>query len=149
MRAIVQRVSSASVDVDGKRVGSVSAGLLVYLGVSTDESENDVDYLVDKVAGLRIFPDRDGKMNLDVVQVHGQVLVVSAFTLMADARKGRRPGFEAAAGAELALPLYERFCELLASRGLMVARGEFGAMMQVDSTNDGPVCILLDSKKLF
>lgn len=149
MRAIVQRVSSAAVEVNGQVVAAVGAGLLVYVGFARDDEEADSNYIVEKITGLRIFPDSDDKMNVDVVHAEGEVLVVSAFTLQADARKGRRPAFDLAAAPDLALPLYERFCERLAARGLRVARGQFGAMMRVQSVNAGPVCILLDSKKLF
>lgn len=149
MRAVVQRVSSASVQVGERTVGSIAAGLLIYLGIAREDSEADVACLMDKAAGLRIFPDSEGKMNLDVVDAGGDLLVVSAFTLQADARKARRPAFDSAADAGLARPLYEMFCDRLAARGIRVARGEFGAMMNVHSVNAGPVCILLDSKKLF
>lgn len=149
MRATVQRVSRASVTVDGRVVGAVDQGLLVYLGVGKDDSEADVRYIAEKTAGLRFFNDAEGKMNLSVVEVGGGVLVVSAFALQGDVRKGRRPSFDAAAGPELAEALYEQVCERLASMGLTVARGVFRAHMDVASVNDGPICILLDSKRGF
>lgn len=149
MRAAVQRVHEANVTVDGQVVGSVSQGLLVYAGVAVNDTEADARYIAEKVAGLRIFNDPDGRMNLNVSEVGGGVLVISAFTLQADARKGRRPSFDAAAGPELALNLYERLCELLVGMGLAVAKGVFRAHMEVNSINDGPICVLLDSKRTF
>jgi D-tyrosyl-tRNA(Tyr) deacylase len=149
MRAVVQRVSDAAVVVESAAVGRVNAGLLVYLGVATDDGEADAELLADKIAHLRIFPDAEGRMNQDVIQAGGSMLVVSAFTTQADARKGRRPTFDAAAAPDKAQPLYERFCELLRECGLQVETGSFGAMMEVRSTNAGPVCILLDSKRAF
>lgn len=149
MRAVVQRVLKASVEVDGKTVGAIERGLLVYLGVGLDDTADDANLLADKIRFLRVFEDQDGKMNLDVAQANDSVLVVSAFTVQADARKGRRPTFDAAARGESALKLYERFCDALQSTGLTIARGSFGADMKVHSVNDGPVCILLDSQRLF
>ena len=149
MRATVQRVSQASVTVDNEVVGQIEQGLLVYLGVADDDGDRDVTYIADKVAGLRIFNDEAGKLNLSVLDVAGGVLVISAFALQADARKGRRPSFDQAAEPDLASALYERTCEALADKGLTVARGIFRAHMDVASVNDGPICILLDSKRLF
>ncbi len=149
MRAVVQRVLKASVEVDGKTVGAIERGLLVYLGVGLDDTADDANLLADKIRFLRVFEDQDGKMNLDVAQANDSVLVVSAFTVQADARKGRRPTFDAAARGESALKLYERFCDALQSTGLIIARGSFGADMKVHSVNDGPVCILLDSQRVF
>ena len=149
MRAAVQRVSEASVVVEGKPVGTIGVGLLVYVGVGDTDGSEDVDYLVDKVCHLRIFPDADEKMNLDVGHAGGSVLVVSAFTLQADARKGRRPSFDSAADPDDALELYERFCDSLEQSGLAVERGKFRAMMDVKSVNAGPICILLDSCRGF
>ena len=149
MRATVQRVSSARVIVDQQVVGEIGVGLLVYAGVAADDAPDDVQYLVDKIAHLRIFNDDEGKMNRSVGDVGGGVLVISAFALQADARKGRRPSFDAAAPPELANALYERRCDDLAATGLAVARGVFRAAMQVESVNVGPICILLDSKRLF
>ncbi len=149
MRATVQRVSQASVTVEGRVVGSIGRGLLVYVGVAADDGEADVQYVAGKITGLRIFNDADGRMNLSVGEVDGGILVISAFALQADARKGRRPSFDPAAGPELAESLYDRLCGELAATGLPVARGVFRAHMDVSSVNDGPVCILLDSKRTF
>lgn len=149
MRATVQRVSSASVVVDGALVGAIDEGLLVYLGVDREDGDADIAYIADKVCHLRIFPDDAGKMNLDVAQANGKVLVVSAFSLQADARRGRRPSFEAAAEPDHANLLYERFCEEISRTGLMVERGTFRAIMDVRSVNAGPICILLDSRRVF
>ena len=149
MRAAVQRVSQAQVKVDGQVVGSISTGLLVYVGVGKDDAGDDVRYLSDKIAGLRIFNDAQGKMNRSVVEVGGGILVISAFALQGDARKGRRPSFDPAAGPELAESLYNQLCQELADRGLAVAHGVFRAHMDVASVNDGPICILLDSERAF
>ena len=149
MRAIVQRVDSAAVTAGDDYEASIDAGLLVYLGVGTEDTEADARALADKVRHLRIFDDQAGQLNRDVVQAGGSVLVVSAFTLLGDARKGRRPSYVAAAKPEQANELYTRFCDALEGFGLTVARGVFRAYMQVTSTNDGPVCILLDSTKAF
>ncbi|GMV97943.1 MAG: D-aminoacyl-tRNA deacylase [Phycisphaerae bacterium] len=149
MRAIVERVSQASVTVDGNVVGAIGRGLLVYVGVGKDDGEADVAYLCDKIAGLRIFTDEAGKMNLSVSDVGGGLLVISAFALQADARKGRRPSFDAAADPEPARALYDALCDRLAAAGLPVARGVFRAKMHVACVNEGPICILLDSKRLF
>lgn len=149
VRAVVQRVSKAAVEVDGKVVGSVGTGLLVYLAVAHDDTETDATYLVDKVRHVRIFTDDQDRMNLDVAQAGGGVLVVSAFTLQADARRGRRPTFETAAPQERAVGLYEHFCDALSQTGVNVERGSFGDYMQVKSVNAGPICILLDSRRTF
>ena len=149
MRATVQRVSQARVIVEQQVVGEIGVGLLVYAGVAADDTPDDVQYLVDKIAHLRIFNDDEGKMNRSVGDVGGGVLVISAFALQADARKGRRPSFDAAATPEAASALYEQLCESLAATGLTVARGVFRAAMLVESVNVGPICILLDSKRLF
>jgi D-tyrosyl-tRNA(Tyr) deacylase len=149
MRAVVQRVSRAEVRVAGKAVGSIAKGLLVLLGVARGDGEEDARQLADKVAALRIFEDDAGKMNLAVGDVGGGVLVVSQFTLLGDARKGNRPGFIDAAAPEEANALYERVCALLREKGLGIAQGVFRAEMQVELVNDGPVTILLDSRKLF
>ena len=145
MRAVVQRVSQARVDVDGKMVGAVERGLLVLLGVQTPDTERDADYLAAKIVTLRIFNDAQGKMNLDLQDVQGGVLVVSQFTLYGDARKGRRPSFVQAAPPEQAERLYEYFLDAVARHGMPVAHGVFGAHMHVHSVNDGPVTLLLDS----
>lgn len=149
MRAVVQRVSRASVKVDGETFGAVDVGLLVLLGIAQDDSETDAAYLAEKIAGLRIFEDGEGKMNRSVLDVGGSVLAVSQFTLFGDVRRGKRPSFDTAARPEKAVPLYERFVELVRATGLRCETGKFQAMMQVELINEGPVTILLDSKKLF
>ncbi len=149
MRAVIQRVSGASVTVDGATIGSIGAGLVVLLGVAGDDTESDAAYLADKTAGLRILADADGKMNRSVEDAAAEVLVVSQFTLYGDVRRGRRPSFDAAAPPALADGLYQYYVELLRAKGLSVATGKFQATMSVALTNDGPVTILLDSKKLF
>jgi D-aminoacyl-tRNA deacylase len=149
MRAVIQRVSRAAVRVDGAVVGAVGRGLLVLLGVARGDGPDDAQALADKVAGLRIFEDPAGKMNLAVAEAGGGVLVVSQFTLLGDARKGNRPGFSDAAPPEEANALYEAVCDQLRARGLPVATGVFRAHMEVELVNDGPVTILLDSRRLF
>ena len=149
MRAVVQRVSRAEVRVEGRPTGRIGRGLAVLLGVARGDAEADAVFLADKVAALRIFEDEGGKMNLSVRDVGGGALVVSQFTLLGDARKGNRPGFSDAAPPEEANALYERFCALLRERGLEVATGVFRASMEVELVNEGPVTILLDSRKLF
>ncbi len=144
MRAVVTRVSSASVAIDGRINGSIGRGFLVLLGVGPRDTERECDHLADKVCGLRVFEDEQGKMNRNLAAVGGQLLVVSQFTLYADC-KSRRPGFSGAAAPSLAIPLYERFLTQCAARGFSVAHGEFGADMQVASVNDGPVTLLLDT----
>ncbi|HNZ09016.1 MAG TPA: D-aminoacyl-tRNA deacylase [Bacillota bacterium] len=149
MRAVVQRVKEASVKVDGDTVGLIGAGFLVLLGVAKDDGEKDASYTADKVAGLRVFDDGDGKFNLSLTDVEGAVLAVSQFTLYGDARGGRRPSFTEAAGAELGRSMYELFIDKLESKGIEVQRGVFGAKMEVALVNDGPVTILIDSRKQF
>ncbi len=149
MRAMVQRISRASVTVDGSIVSEIDHGLLVYLGMEQGNGDEDVGYIANKVSQLRIFSDDQGRMNQSVIDVGGSVLVISAFTLQADARKGRRPSFERAASGELAESLYEQCCDAITANGVAVQRGIFGAMMDVQSVNDGPICILLDSQKNF
>ena len=144
MRVLLQRVRRAAVRVDGRPVGEISHGLLILLGVEAGDGEREVDYLADKSAELRIFNDPDGRMNLSVEEVNGEVLVVSQFTLSSSTRRGRRPSFSSAAPPETAEPLYRRFTERLIGRGLRVATGVFQAMMEVELVNDGPVTILLD-----
>lgn len=148
MRAVVQRVSRASVTVDGEVVGEVGTGLLVYLGVGPEDGEREVQWLAKKVAELRIFPDDAGRFDRSVEDIGGGVLVVSQFTLYADTRRGRRPAFTDAGPPEVAAPVVERVMEVLAARGLAVAGGRFGAHMRVDAVNDGPVTIVLDSADL-
>jgi D-tyrosyl-tRNA(Tyr) deacylase len=149
VRAVVQRVSRARVVVAGEVTGEIARGLLVLLGVGRDDGEADARGLADKVAALRIFEDAAGKMNLAVGEVGGGVLVVSQFTLLGDARKGNRPSFTDAAPPEAANALYERFCALVREKGLPVATGVFRATMAVELVNDGPVTLLLDSRRLF
>ena len=149
MRAVVQRVSDASVRVDGEVVGSIEAGLLVYVGVGPNDGKTELDYMSRKIAGLRIFQDDEGRMSLSVQDVGGSVLLVSQFTLYGDVRKGRRPSFMGAAGPEHANEQYEALAASLAQTGLNVAKGRFRADMRVSSTNVGPVTLLLDSEKTF
>jgi D-tyrosyl-tRNA(Tyr) deacylase len=149
MRAVVQRVSRAEVRVEGRPTGRIGRGLAVLLGVARGDGEDDARQLADKIGALRIFEDEAGKMNLSVRDVGGGVLVVSQFTLLGDARKGNRPGFTDAAPPEEANALYERCCALLRERGVEVATGVFRASMEVELVNEGPVTILLDSRRLF
>jgi D-tyrosyl-tRNA(Tyr) deacylase len=149
MRAVAQRVSRAQVAVNGKTVGEVGRGLLILLGVTHADTEADADYLADKIVGLRIFEDENGKMNLDAASVCGGILVVSQFTLYGDVRRGKRPSFDAAAPPEHARQLYEYFVERIRAAGLPCETGRFQEMMQVQLVNDGPVTILLDSQKTF
>lgn len=148
MRVVVQRVSSASVTIGGTVKSAIGQGLLVLLGVGPADEQADLDYLVKKVAGLRIFDDENGVMNRSVVEIGGEVLVVSQFTLMASTKKGNRPSYIGAAGHELAVPMYEAFCAALsAAVGRPVGTGEFGAEMAVALVNDGPVTIIIDSQQ--
>jgi D-tyrosyl-tRNA(Tyr) deacylase len=149
MRAVVQRVTRAQVTVNDEIIGQIGRGLLVLLGISMSDSEADAEYLADKIAGLRIFADKYGKMNLSAAEAEGAVLVVSQFTLYGDTRGGRRPSFIAAARPEEACRLYEHFVERIRAAGLACETGRFQEMMQVELLNDGPVTILLDSTKLF
>jgi len=149
MRAVVQRVTRASVTVDDEITGEIGHGLLVLLGVAGDDTESDADYLADKIARLRIFEDEAGKMNLSVVDAGGSVLAVSQFTLYGDVRRGKRPSFDAAARPERARELYEYFVGKIRAAGLRCETGRFQAMMNVELVNAGPVTILLDSKKTF
>jgi len=149
MRAVVQRVIRARVTVDGWTTGEIGIGLLVLLGVGREDAEADVTYLAEKIVGLRIFEDQDGKMNRSVADVGGSVLAVSQFTLYGDVRRGRRPSFDAAAPPEPARRLYEKFVASIQTAGLRCETGRFQAMMQVELVNEGPVTILLDSRKEF
>lgn len=149
MRAVVQRVSEASVAVAGNCVGQINAGLVVLLGVEQGDSEADAEYIVDKVSGLRVFADAEGRMNLSVQDIGGSLLMISQFTLLGDVRRGRRPSFIGAAEPAVADQLYEHCNAMLRLRGLTVATGVFRADMQVHLVNDGPVTILLDSRKVF
>lgn len=145
MRAVVQRSLESRVRVDGRVLGEIERGLVVLLGVGRGDTLSDLKYMADKIIGLRIFEDDAGKMNLDIRQAGGEVLVVSQFTLYGDCRKGRRPSFYEAALPETAENLYNDFCRYLEQAGLTVQTGEFAAMMQVEITNDGPVTLILDS----
>ena len=149
MRAVVQRVSRASVKVGGELVGEIGTGLLVLLAVAQDDTEGDADYLADKIAGLRVFEDADGKMNRAVADAGGAVLAVSQFTLYGDVRRGKRPSFDAAARPEQAARFYEYFVGKIRAAGLRCDTGKFQEMMEVELVNDGPVTILLDSRKTF
>ena len=147
MRAVIQRVSSASVTIDGAVRSQIGPGLLVLLGVGHEDAQEDIDWLVKKIAGLRIFDDAEGVMNLSVVDTGGDIIVVSQFTLMASTKKGNRPSYIGAAGHEKAIPLYEQFCKALSlAIGKPVGTGEFGADMKVALVNDGPVTICMDTK---
>ena len=149
MRAVVQRVSRAEVRVGGEIVGRIGRGLLAFVGVAPDDGPDDAAYIAEKVAGLRVFEDRAGKMNLSLADVGGAVLVVSQFTLLADCRKGRRPSFTGAAPPERAEALYREVVRLIAARGIPVETGRFRAEMEVELVNEGPVTLLLDSGRLF
>jgi D-tyrosyl-tRNA(Tyr) deacylase len=149
MRAVVQRVSRASVTVDDTVIGEIERGLLVLVGVSVDDEDRDADALAQKIAGLRIFDDAAGAMNLSLADVGGAVLLISQFTLLGDVRRGRRPSFVAAARGEPAERLYQRVAAGLRTAGLSVAEGRFGADMAVELVNDGPVTILVDSRRTF
>lgn len=149
MRAVVQRVSQASVTSEGTLTGKIEKGLLVLLGVADGDTDKDLDYIVDKVCGLRIFEDENDKMNLSVKDVGGKILAVSQFTLFGDCRKGKRPAFITAAKPDVAEAYYDKFVKGCEANGLEVQCGVFRTHMMVDLTNDGPVTILLDSTKLF
>ena len=149
MRVVVQRVTSSKVIVEGKVVGSINKGLNLLIGISKEDNEEDLLYLWDKIINLRIFEDENDKMNLSLLDVKGDILAISLFTLYGDCRKGRRPNFMEAEGGERANSLYNRFVELLKETNLKVQTGEFGAHMMVDIQNDGPVTLILDSKKSF
>ena len=149
MRMVCQRVSEAKVTVNDQPVGTIGKGLLVYLGVGNGDTEDDAQFMADKIANLRIFADQAGKMNLSIRDVGGSILLISNFTLHGDCRKGRRPGFDAAAEPVMAEQLYEKVAGLIAASGVPVEKGAFGEYMHVTSINDGPVTFLLDSTKLF
>lgn len=149
MRAVIQRVSSASVKVDGEIIGSIGEGLLIFLGVGDTDTESDLKYIVDKSIGLRIFSDENDKMNLSVEDIGGEILVISQFTLYGDCRKGKRPSFSKSMEPVAANKMYEQFIAELKSRGIRTEHGEFGADMKVELLNDGPVTILLDSSKIL
>jgi D-tyrosyl-tRNA(Tyr) deacylase len=147
MRAVLQRVSRASVRVSGSNRGEIGRGLVVLLGVRSDDTTTDLQWLSEKIVNLRIFEDLDGKMNRSLADIDGEMLIISQFTLYGDCRKGRRPGFSAAAPPETAEPIYERFIQDVKDKQIRVATGIFGAAMEVELVNDGPVTLLLDSDK--
>jgi len=149
MRLVVQRVTRAKVTVHGEITGEIGSGFLALAGVEGGDTDEDMRYGVEKLVGLRVFEDEEGKMNRSISDIGGAVLLVSQFTLLGDARHGKRPSFSNAARPEIAAPMIDRMAEAIASRGIPVARGVFGADMQVELVNDGPVTILLDSKKTF
>jgi D-tyrosyl-tRNA(Tyr) deacylase len=149
MRLVIQRVSRARVTVDGETTGGIQSGFLILLGVAKQDTEADAAWLAGKAAGLRVFPDDNGKMNRSLVEAGGAALVVSQFTLYGDVRKGRRPAFDRAAEPEKARALYEHFIKALRAEGVTVATGKFKAMMEVELVNTGPVTILIDSEKTF
>lgn len=149
MRGVVQRVKRANVSVDNKIIGEIKSGILLLVGVEETDDEKDLEYMVDKVPNLRIFEDENGKMNKSLTDVNGSLLVISQFTLLGDARKGRRPSFTQAAAPDKAIPMYENFIRKMKEKEIVTECGEFGADMQVELVNDGPVTILLDSKKVF
>ncbi len=149
MRAVIQRVSKASVTVDSEITGEIGPGLLVFLGIHKDDEEKEIRWMVDKIINLRIFEDDDGKMNRSLIDTKGAMLVVSQFTLYGDCRKGRRPGYSSGAPPEKASTLYQQFIDAVAQKNISVANGRFQAHMDVELVNDGPVTLLLDSRKLF
>lgn len=149
MRAVIQRVSRASVTVDSERTGEIGAGLLVLLGIHKDDGEQEIKWMVDKIINLRIFEDNDGKMNRSLLDTNGAMLVVSQFTLYGDCRKGRRPGYSNAAPPTSAKHLYQQFIDTVKQKNISTASGRFQAHMDVELVNDGPVTLLLDSSKLF
>lgn len=148
MRALIQRVKRASVTINSEVTGKINNGLLIFLGVGEDDTEKQVQYLVEKCTGLRIFTDEQDKMNLSVKDINGEILIVSQFTLFGDCKKGKRPSFVRAARPETAIPLYESFIAHCKNTGLNVQTGEFGADMQIELINDGPVTIWLDTEKM-
>lgn len=149
MRSVVQRVDRANVSVGGEQISRIEKGVLVFLGIGKGDRSGDADYLAEKITNLRIFDDQQGKMNLSLVDVGGAMLVISQFTLLGDCRKGRRPSFTEAENPEAAKVLYDYFISLIREKVCYVAEGKFQAMMSIESVNDGPITILLDSKKAF
>lgn len=149
MRAVIQRVSSSSVSVDKKLLAKTQHGLVVLLGIAKEDGEKDTDYMADKIADLRIFSDREGKLNLSVRDIKGEILLVSQFTLFGDCRKGRRPSFTKAAQIQKARELYELVFIKLQKKGLLVKKGQFQSMMSLNIVNDGPITLLLDSSRIF
>lgn len=146
MKAVIQRVSEASVKVDGKTAGEIAKGLMLLIGIQEDDGKEDADWLVQKILNLRIFGDEEGKLNLSIMDINGEILCISQFTLIADYKKGNRPSFIKAARPELAIPLYEHFKNEISRSGLKTESGIFGANMKVSLINDGPVTIVMDSK---
>ena len=149
MRGVIQRVSRASVTVNGEISGQIEKGLVVLLGIQKSDGDPEIDWMVDKIGNLRIFEDDNGKMNRSLFDIKGEMLIISQFTLYGDCRKGRRPGYSAAAPPEIAEPLYNKFISKIRQTGIPTATGIFGAMMDVELVNDGPVTLLLDSEKNF
>ena len=149
MRSVVQRVSKASVSVNGEIVGKTGKGLLILLGIHGKDQKKEIEWMAEKIVNLRIFEDDEGKMNLSLRDIDAKMLIVSQFTLYGDCRKGRRPGYSQAASPDIAEPLYEQFIAKIEQMGIETARGKFGAMMDVSLVNDGPVTLLLDSDKIF
>lgn len=149
MRAVVQRVTKANVSVEQKITGEIEKGLVVLLGIGQEDDESDIEYLANKIVGLRVFDDEDGKMNLSLTDVGGSLLVISQFTLYGDCRKGKRPSYIKAARPEIAEPLYEKFVEYCRALGVVVETGKFQAMMLVEINNDGPVTLIIESKREF
>jgi D-tyrosyl-tRNA(Tyr) deacylase len=149
MRAVIQRVKQAKITVNGQITGRIDKGLLVYLGVGKQDSEKDVEFLANKIVNLRIYPDEDGKMNLSVKDIEAKILLVSQFTLYGNCQKGHRPSFDPAADPDIANRLYEKMIEMIQQKDVHVETGIFAASMAVESINDGPVTILIDSKKTF
>lgn len=149
MRAVVQRVLNANVKINGKIVGEIGKGLLVFLGIGNDDDNEDLDYMIDKILRLRIFEDDNNKMNLSLLDIDGEILIVSQFTLYGDVRKGRRPSFTDSAKPDIAEKMYNQFINKCEQKGVKTEKGVFGADMKVELVNDGPVTILIDSKKTF
>ncbi len=149
MRCVIQRVSEASVSVNKTTVGRIGKGVVVLLGIQASDTDGDISWMAEKIANLRIFEDTQGKMNLSLFDIGGEMLIISQFTLYGDCRKGRRPGYSAAAPPDIALPLYKKFIATVAEMSIRSATGTFGAMMEVTLTNSGPVTLLLDSEKTF
>jgi D-tyrosyl-tRNA(Tyr) deacylase len=149
MRAVIQRVKRASVDVNGITTGSISKGIVIFLGIHRHDEAKEIGWMAEKIVNLRIFPDPDGKMNISLADINAEMLIVSQFTLYGDCRKGRRPGYSEAAPPEIAEPIYNRFVDEVRNKGINAATGKFQATMDVTLVNDGPVTLLLDSKKNF
>ena len=149
MRAVIQRVIRASVEIDGQITGSISNGLVVFLGIHKSDGDKQINWMLEKILNLRVFPDPSGKMNISLADINAEMLIVSQFTLYGDCRKGRRPGYSEAAPPELASSIYERFIKKADQSGIRIATGTFQAMMHVNLVNDGPVTLLLDSDKTF